>query len=64
MISGENSNILDYFKNKFNVKENEKPYLLEFFTRGVCGIVNTWISLDCKDPIEEIAKLIVDCVGC
>ena len=50
--------------NKFNVKENEKPYLLEFFTRGVSGIVNTWIGLDCKDPIEEIAKLIVDCVGC
>ena len=47
----------------FNIKKEERPYRLEFFTRGTIGIVNKWLELDCVTPIDEIIDLIIDCVG-
>ncbi len=48
---------------KFKIPHNEKPYRLEFFTRGVAGIISKWLELDCVEPIDNIVKLIIDCVG-
>ena len=48
---------------KFNVQKEEIPYRLEYFTRGVVGIVNKWLELNCEMPIEKVVKLIIDCVG-
>ena len=48
--------------NLFNVKEKEKPYILEFFTKGVVAIINKWIERDCADPIDLIVKIIADCI--
>ncbi|MBQ9795382.1 MAG: TetR/AcrR family transcriptional regulator [Clostridia bacterium] len=47
----------------FNIKKEERPYKLEFFTRGTIGIVNKWLELDCVTSIDEIINLIIDCVG-
>lgn len=47
----------------FNIKKEERPYRLEFFTRGTMGIVNKWLELDCEMPMDEIVDLIIDCVG-
>ena len=48
---------------KFKINQEEIPYRLEFFTRGVLGIVMKWLDCDCLESIENIAKLIIDCVG-
>ena len=48
---------------KFNVPEQEKPFKLEYFTRGTMGIINKWLELNCELPIEKVVKLIVECVG-
>lgn len=48
---------------KFNIPEEEKPYRLEFFTRGSMGIISKWIELNCETPIDNIVTLIIDCVG-
>ena len=48
---------------KFNIPKDEIPYRLEYFTRGIVGIVNKWLDLNCEMPIEKIVQLIIDCVG-
>ena len=48
---------------KFNVPQQEIPYRLEFFTRGVAGVISKWIEFQCEEPIDNIVKLIIDCVG-
>lgn len=48
---------------KFNIPEEEKPYRLEFFTRGSMGIISKWIELNCETPINKIVELIISCVG-
>ena len=48
---------------KFNVPKEEQPYIIEFFTKGVVGIVSKWLEQDCLDPIDHIVKIILNCVG-
>ena len=43
--------------------ETQKIYNLEFFTQGIKGIIYKWIELDCETDIEEIMKIIKNCVG-
>lgn len=48
---------------KFNIPKAEIPYRLEYFTRGVAGIVSKWVELNCEMPIDNIVELIINCVG-
>ncbi len=47
----------------FDVPEKKKTYVLEYFTRGVVAVVYKWAETDCKEPPEEIAEIIKDCIG-
>ena len=47
---------------RFNVSKEDQPYLLEFYTKGTSAIINKWLELDCKMPIEKIIELIISCV--
>ncbi len=48
---------------QFITEENERIYKLEFFTRGVVGVINKWIELDCRTEIEIIIDIIKNCIG-
>ena len=48
---------------QFIKDETQKIYNLEFFTQGVVGIIHKWIDLDCETEIEELIRIIKDCVG-
>lgn len=48
---------------QFLEDETKRIYNLEFFTQGVAGIVQKWIQLDCETEIEDLIKIIKDCVG-
>lgn len=43
---------------KYNVKENEKDYIFNFYTSGVLAIIKVWIENDCADEISNIVSLI------
>ena len=47
----------------YNVPEEKKTYLLEFYTQGTTAIVYKWLENDCNSPIEDIVKIIKDCIG-
>ena len=48
---------------QFLQDETQKIYNLEFFTQGVTGIIHKWIQLDCATEIEELIKIIKDCIS-
>lgn len=48
---------------KFNIPKDSKPYILNFYTKGLYGIIDQWIATDCKDSVECITSIIIDCVG-
>ena len=48
---------------QFLSSETQKIYNLEFFTQGIAGIISKWIDLDCKTEIDELIKIIKNCVG-
>ena len=43
--------------------EMQKIYNLEFFTRGIAGIIQKWIELDCETEISDLIEIIKDCIG-
>lgn len=47
----------------FIQEENQRIYYLEFFTGGVAAIVHKWLQNDCVTEIEEVLKIIKNCVG-
>jgi hypothetical protein len=48
---------------KFNISDSKKPYLLEYFTRGVAAIISQWLEFDCKDDISFVVNIIIDCIN-
>ena len=47
---------------KFNIEENKKQYILNFYTQGALSIIFTWIKNDCKDDIEFVSNIIMDLI--
>ena len=43
--------------------EKEAEYKLEYYTKGVLGIVNKWAKNNCDLEIKELISIIKDCVG-
>lgn len=56
----------EFFKpvlDKFDIEENEKRLVFDFYSGGILAVVRRWIESDCKDEIERVVKVITDCVG-
>ncbi len=51
--------ILDQILARYHVPEQERSYMLTFYIEGTMGIVKHWLRSDCKDPVEDIAKIIM-----
>lgn len=48
---------------QFVKEENEKIYNLEFFTGGVTAIIHKWLQLDCATEIDDLVRIIKNCIG-
>lgn len=48
--------------NRFGVDEKSSKYIILYYLNGVNAIINEWILNDCKDEIEFIEKIIIDCI--
>ncbi len=48
---------------RFNLPENERKYVLKFYLTGIIAIVMEWLSRNCEDSIEDISKIIIQCVA-
>ena len=47
---------------RFNIPQKEHPYIMKFYLTGIFAIVMEWLNKDCCDDINDIIKIIIDCV--
>lgn len=47
---------------RFGVPEQEHSYRMNFYIRGIAGMVEQWLKDGCKLSVEEISSLIQMCV--
>lgn len=47
---------------RFSFPEEDREYVLKFYLTGITAIVMEWLKNDCKDSIEEISRIIIQCV--
>lgn len=47
---------------RFDFPENSRPYILKFYLTGITAIVMEWLENDCSEEIDNIIKIIIDCV--
>ena len=47
---------------RFNVPSKEQPYIMKFYLMGIFAIVMEWLDGDCADEINDVVKIIIDCV--
>jgi len=47
---------------RFGIDEKSSRYIIMYYLNGVNAIINEWILNDCKDEIEFIEKIIIDCI--
>ncbi len=68
MLTGEKNNkllfhnVLNPVLERFQVNERERPYILHFYIEGIMAIVKYWVACGCKEDVEQICKIIVNCV--
>lgn len=48
--------------NRFRVPESKQKYMIAFYINGCTSIVKEWIRQDCRDSIEEIEQVIMECI--
>ena len=47
---------------RFHFPEKDRQYVMKFYLSGITAIVMQWLENDCIDSIEQICKIIIDCV--
>lgn len=47
---------------RFSFPEEDREYVLKFYLTGITAVVMEWLKNDCKDSIEEISRIIIQCV--
>ena len=47
---------------RFRVPEKERAYIMKFYLTGIFAVVLEWLDMDCADDINDIIKIIIDCV--
>ena len=54
--------IFDPILARFHVAEKERTYVMKFYLTGIFAVVIEWLDKDCSEGINEIIKIISDCV--
>ena len=54
--------ILNPILDKYDVPNNKKKYILQFYVNGIMAIIREWIIDDCQDKIDDIIAIIIECV--
>ncbi len=47
---------------RFSFPEGDREYVLKFYLTGITAIVMEWLKNDCKVTIEDINRIIIQCV--
>ena len=56
------NNILNPILEKYNIEENKRDYIIDFYVNGIMSIIKTWVYNDCKEDKSFIIEVIKECV--
>ncbi len=48
---------------RYHIPEQDRKYKLTYYMSGMNAVIMAWVQNGCKENIEHIAKLLIDCVG-
>lgn len=57
-----NKEILFPIFKRFNIEEKSNNYISSYYINGISAIINEWILNDCKDDVDYICDIIIDCI--
>lgn len=47
---------------RFSFPEREREYVLKFYLTGITAIVMEWLKNDCEESMDDISRIIIQCV--
>lgn len=47
---------------RFGVSQEDQPFIMIFYLKGIIGIINEWLARDCKESKETIISIIQKCI--
>lgn len=47
---------------RYQVPEQDRPYIMAFYIRGLIAIITEWLKGDCSDSIDHVIAVIQRCV--
>lgn len=57
-----NKEILFPIFKRFNIEEKRNNYISAYYLNGISAIINEWILNDCKDDVNYICDIIIECI--
>lgn len=48
---------------RYNIKDSDINYYLDFYISGIMAVIEKWIINDCKDELSSIKDIIIKCVN-
>lgn len=54
--------VLKPIMKRFQIPEQDQPYRINFYIHGCIAIVQEWIKRNCEDPIENIERIMIQCI--
>ncbi len=59
MISNQ---VIKPIMSRFNIQKSDQKYYISFYIHGCMAIVREWVNGGCEEEIEDIERVIIDCV--
>lgn len=47
---------------RFDILEDNRPYMIRFYLEGLNAIIKEWLDRDCDKSIDEMTQIIKECV--
>lgn len=47
---------------RFGVSEEEQPFIMIFYLKGIIGVINEWLAQDCAQSKTDIIRIIQKCI--
>jgi len=54
--------LLSQILDRYGVLQQDRPYIMTFYIRGLMAIISEWLKNDCTDSITYVTGLIQQCV--
>ena len=61
-LEGISEFVLKPIMKRFRIPEKDQPYWINFYIHGCIAIVREWIKRNCEDAIEDIERIMIQCI--